>query len=85
MKHIKTYESQPQHISPKVKDYVILWYEQNKIGQIINIEDDYNSIKVELENEFGIPFYIVTPSNIKCWSPNKEDLEELIAKEKYNL
>ena len=101
MKHLKFFEEITQNmigswtLTPEVGDYVICDSTnfdslkdlvKNNIGKLIQIEkvthDDDNYYIKYTENENDIVFW---RSEILYWSKNKEELEDILKAQKYNL
>ena len=68
---------------PEIGDYVLITYEkfQGVIGKIIH----YSGERYDIEFEGIYGYYGFHRNNIKFWSENKEDLETILATNKYNL
>ena len=88
MKYIKKYEELNQG-EPKLDDYIIVNGEgiysrlKNKIGYIKNSFPDshQSTYKCIFDNDI----WWINRSDIKYWSENKEDLEVIIEKNKFNI
>ena len=87
MKYIKTHE-ELNYGNPELDDYIIVNEEvysilKNKIGHIKNSFPDshQSTYKCIFDNDI----WWINRSDIKYWSKNKEELEQKIVSDKFNI
>ena len=78
------------HIKPKIGDYVIINLKTKKynniliIGEIYNMTFEFYSVKLRLPDNRVI-HEIFYKHDIKYWSNNREELEQILTNKKFNI
>jgi hypothetical protein len=94
MKYLKTFEyysyesSYNGYPAPSDGDYVVLRnYFDGLIGKIVEFDEDLQLYKISyISRLHNKPIYCRFPiSDLKYWSKDKQEIEALIASEKYNI
>jgi hypothetical protein len=99
MKYVKQYEeylgSNKDRIHPKKGDYVLLRFPRSygypqeffdtHIGQIIKKGKGFSDYTIKFNTEQYDVLNLIAATYMRKWSDNREDLESIIATNKFNI